>query len=176
MSLSLPSRTWERNSSVCSTKISVGGPPNLSCEEILEKGLKVKEYELRKKNFARNGSFGFGITEAWMALMDGWLVVSLRNWRAVFFPEPVHRIQYVVKRKYVLSTGIFPNLLSWLMGDPKSSREYLLFIQKVRCNKQSCLEDGTDFEQFFSFWRLTFPAMSTQFQSPPKRHWIFAVA
>jgi len=45
----------------------------------LEKGLKVKEYELRKKNFARNGSFGFGITEAWMALMDGWLVVSLRN-------------------------------------------------------------------------------------------------
>merc|ERR1719263_961422 len=32
-------------------------------EEILEKGLKVKEYELRKKNFAHNGSFGFGITE-----------------------------------------------------------------------------------------------------------------
>eukprot|EP00913_Durusdinium_trenchii_P003395 g3143.t1 len=32
-------------------------------KEILEKGLKVKEYELRKKNFARNGSFGFGITE-----------------------------------------------------------------------------------------------------------------
>merc|ERR1719326_2060026 len=32
-------------------------------DEIIEKGLKVKEYELRKKNFARNGSFGFGITE-----------------------------------------------------------------------------------------------------------------
>jgi len=32
-------------------------------EEILEKGLKVKEYELRKKNFCKNGSFGFGITE-----------------------------------------------------------------------------------------------------------------
>jgi len=32
-------------------------------EEILEKGLKVKEYELRKRNFAHNGSFGFGITE-----------------------------------------------------------------------------------------------------------------
>merc|ERR1711976_944998 len=32
-------------------------------EEILEKGLKVKEYELRKNNFAKNGSFGFGITE-----------------------------------------------------------------------------------------------------------------
>merc|ERR1711881_34093 len=32
-------------------------------EEILEKGLKVKEYELRTKNFAKNGSFGFGISE-----------------------------------------------------------------------------------------------------------------
>ena len=32
-------------------------------EEIIEKGLKVKEYELRKVNFAKNGSFGFGITE-----------------------------------------------------------------------------------------------------------------
>merc|ERR1712151_367367 len=32
-------------------------------EEILEKGLKVKEYELRKVNFCKNGSFGFGIQE-----------------------------------------------------------------------------------------------------------------
>merc|ERR1711933_707060 len=32
-------------------------------EEILEKGLKVKEYELEKCNFAKNGSFGFGISE-----------------------------------------------------------------------------------------------------------------
>lgn len=32
-------------------------------EEILEKGLKVKEYELKRKNFCHNGSFGFGITE-----------------------------------------------------------------------------------------------------------------
>merc|ERR1711979_16176 len=31
--------------------------------EKAEKGLKVKEYELRKKNFAKNVSFGFGITE-----------------------------------------------------------------------------------------------------------------
>merc|ERR1712166_1460369 len=31
-------------------------------EEILEKGLKVKEYELRNRNFAKNGSFGFGIS------------------------------------------------------------------------------------------------------------------
>ncbi|KAJ1613038.1 60S ribosomal protein L11 [Cryptosporidium canis] len=32
-------------------------------EEILEKGLKVKEYELRKRNFSATGNFGFGIDE-----------------------------------------------------------------------------------------------------------------
>ena len=32
-------------------------------EEILERGLKVKEYELRKKNFSATGNFGFGISE-----------------------------------------------------------------------------------------------------------------
>merc|ERR1711865_273370 len=32
-------------------------------EEILERGLKVKEYELRMRNFSSKGSFGFGITE-----------------------------------------------------------------------------------------------------------------
>jgi large subunit ribosomal protein L11e len=32
-------------------------------EEILEKGLKVKEYELKNRNFAKSGSFGFGISE-----------------------------------------------------------------------------------------------------------------
>ena len=32
-------------------------------EEILEKGLKVKEYELRAKNFSDTGNFGFGIQE-----------------------------------------------------------------------------------------------------------------
>merc|ERR1711862_565804 len=32
-------------------------------EEILERGLKVKEYELRKCNFSANGNFGFGIAE-----------------------------------------------------------------------------------------------------------------
>ncbi|XP_038661303.1 60S ribosomal protein L11-like [Scyliorhinus canicula] len=30
-------------------------------EEILEKGLKVREYELRKSNFCNTGNFGFGI-------------------------------------------------------------------------------------------------------------------
>merc|ERR1711962_1893877 len=32
-------------------------------EEILEKGLKVREYELRRDNFSKNGNFGFGIQE-----------------------------------------------------------------------------------------------------------------
>lgn len=32
-------------------------------EEILEKGLKVKEYELKEKNFGAEGGFGFGIQE-----------------------------------------------------------------------------------------------------------------
>lgn len=32
-------------------------------EEILEKGLKVREYELRKDNFSAMGNFGFGIQE-----------------------------------------------------------------------------------------------------------------
>lgn len=31
--------------------------------EILDRGLKVKEYELKKKNFSSTGCFGFGINE-----------------------------------------------------------------------------------------------------------------
>lgn len=31
--------------------------------ELLEKGLKVKEYELQRKNFSDSGNFGFGIQE-----------------------------------------------------------------------------------------------------------------
>eukprot|EP00344_Euplotes_crassus_P008185 CAMPEP_0197004686 /NCGR_PEP_ID=MMETSP1380-20130617/24882_1 /TAXON_ID=5936 /ORGANISM="Euplotes crassus, Strain CT5" /LENGTH=185 /DNA_ID=CAMNT_0042423555 /DNA_START=17 /DNA_END=574 /DNA_ORIENTATION=+ len=32
-------------------------------EEILERGLKVKEYELKRRNFSTTGNFGFGIQE-----------------------------------------------------------------------------------------------------------------
>merc|ERR1712141_122233 len=39
---------------------TVRGP---KAEEILERGLKVKEYELRKNNFSGTGNFGFGIAE-----------------------------------------------------------------------------------------------------------------
>ena len=40
--------------------VTVRGP---KAEEILERGLKVKEYELRKRNFSNTGNFGFGISE-----------------------------------------------------------------------------------------------------------------
>uniref|UniRef100_A0A915IVT5 60S ribosomal protein L11 n=1 Tax=Romanomermis culicivorax TaxID=13658 RepID=A0A915IVT5_ROMCU len=39
---------------------TVRGP---KAEEILDRGLKVKEYELRKENFSDTGNFGFGIQE-----------------------------------------------------------------------------------------------------------------
>merc|ERR1739848_385375 len=41
-------------------RVTVRGP---KAEEILEAGLKVKEYELKKGNFSANGCFGFGIQE-----------------------------------------------------------------------------------------------------------------
>lgn len=40
--------------------VTIRGP---KAEEILERGLKVKEYELRKRNFSATGNFGFGIAE-----------------------------------------------------------------------------------------------------------------
>jgi len=39
---------------------TVRGP---KAEEILERGLKVREYELRQNNFSATGNFGFGIQE-----------------------------------------------------------------------------------------------------------------
>ncbi|KAK9760909.1 60S ribosomal protein L11, partial [Basidiobolus ranarum] len=39
---------------------TVRGP---KAEEILERGLKVKEYELKRSNFSSTGNFGFGIQE-----------------------------------------------------------------------------------------------------------------
>ncbi|KAI8599827.1 putative ribosomal protein [Dissophora ornata] len=40
--------------------VTVRGP---KAEEILERGLKVKEYELKRGNFSETGNFGFGIQE-----------------------------------------------------------------------------------------------------------------
>lgn len=40
--------------------VTVRGP---KAEEILERGLKVKEYELRNRNFSETGNFGFGVDE-----------------------------------------------------------------------------------------------------------------
>merc|ERR1711883_20633 len=41
-------------------RVTVRGP---KAEEILESGLKVREYELKKGNFSVDGCFGFGIQE-----------------------------------------------------------------------------------------------------------------
>lgn len=40
--------------------VTIRGP---KAEEILERGLKVKEYQLKTKNFSATGNFGFGIDE-----------------------------------------------------------------------------------------------------------------
>lgn len=40
--------------------VTVRGP---KAEEIIERGLKVKEYQLRNRNFSATGNFGFGIDE-----------------------------------------------------------------------------------------------------------------
>merc|ERR1711915_259857 len=49
-----------RRNEKISVHCTVRGP---KAEEILEKGLKVKEYELRRGNFSSTGNFGFGIQE-----------------------------------------------------------------------------------------------------------------
>ncbi|ODN85096.1 hypothetical protein, variant 1 [Cryptococcus amylolentus CBS 6039] len=40
--------------------VTIRGP---KAEEVLERALKVKEYELRRRNFSETGNFGFGIEE-----------------------------------------------------------------------------------------------------------------
>ncbi|CAN3377377.1 large ribosomal subunit protein uL5A [Diutina rugosa] len=40
--------------------VTIRGP---KAEEILERGLKVKEYQLRDRNFSETGNFGFGVQE-----------------------------------------------------------------------------------------------------------------
>lgn len=49
-----------RRNEKISVHVTVRGP---KAEEIIERGLKVKEYELRERNFSETGNFGFGINE-----------------------------------------------------------------------------------------------------------------
>jgi len=49
-----------RRNEKISVHCTVRGP---KAEEILERGFKVLEYELRKCNFSDNGNFGFGVQE-----------------------------------------------------------------------------------------------------------------
>mmetsp|Transcript_57741 Transcript_57741/g.135536 ORF Transcript_57741/g.135536 Transcript_57741/m.135536 type:complete len:178 (+) Transcript_57741:28-561(+) len=54
-------RSWgiRRNEKI-SCHVTVRGK---KAEELLERGLKVKEFELKNKNFSNTGNFGFGINE-----------------------------------------------------------------------------------------------------------------
>jgi ribosomal protein L5 len=49
-----------RRNEKISVHCTVRGP---KAQEILERGLKVKEYELKNRNFSKTGNFGFGIQE-----------------------------------------------------------------------------------------------------------------
>nr|ALS05078.1 60S ribosomal protein L11 [Centropages tenuiremis] len=49
-----------RRNEKIAVQCTVRGP---KAEEILERGFKVREYELRKENFSANGNFGFGVQE-----------------------------------------------------------------------------------------------------------------
>lgn len=49
-----------RRNEKISVHCTVRGP---KAAEILERGLKVKEYELRRQNFSQTGNFGFGVDE-----------------------------------------------------------------------------------------------------------------
>lgn len=49
-----------RRNETISAYVTVRGD---KARDLLERGLKVKEYELRKANFSSNGHFGFGISE-----------------------------------------------------------------------------------------------------------------
>ncbi len=49
-----------RRNEKIAVRVTIRGP---KAEEILERGLKVKEYELKKSNFSDTGNFGFGIQE-----------------------------------------------------------------------------------------------------------------
>lgn len=51
--------------------VTVRGP---KAEEILERGLKVKEYELKRRNFSETGNFG---VSTW--LCDVFMVTTLRT-------------------------------------------------------------------------------------------------
>lgn len=49
-----------RRNEKISTSVTVRGEKALS---LIESGLKVKEYELLRRNFSETGNFGFGISE-----------------------------------------------------------------------------------------------------------------
>lgn len=49
-----------RRNEKISVHVTIRGP---KAEEILERGLRVKEFQLKRRNFSSTGNFGFGIDE-----------------------------------------------------------------------------------------------------------------
>jgi large subunit ribosomal protein L11e len=56
--------------------VTIRGP---KAEEVLERALKVKEYELKKRNFSETGNFGFGIDEVGVGRMGCWMTMTRGN-------------------------------------------------------------------------------------------------
>jgi hypothetical protein len=89
-----------RRNEKISTHVTVGNRDKAM--QILESGLKVKEFELIKRNFSATGCFGFGISEhidlgikydpstgiygAWRARTPAWPPPHVRVPRAMVFP------------------------------------------------------------------------------------------
>merc|ERR1712167_381569 len=57
-------------------------------EELLRRGLRVKQFELRKKNFSNDGNFGFGIDELSISELSTTLTLVFSVWISTLFsPE-----------------------------------------------------------------------------------------
>jgi len=59
--------------------------------EILERGLKVKEYELKRVNFSKTGNFGFGIQEVKISLffIYSLSIFSLYSYYPAYFNKQI---------------------------------------------------------------------------------------
>ena len=98
----------------------------------LERGLKVKEYELRKRNFSETGNFGFGITEHIdLGIKVGYGDISRKFASSMWLSVPAVRPWY----RY------FRNGLLRCYGPPRSSCSKEEALQEP-CRLQPPCEEG----------------------------------
>jgi hypothetical protein len=96
--------------------------------EILERGLKVKEYELWRENFSETGNFGFGIDEVSRLRWDG---IGFWGGFSRCACSAVSHLWTVVKRRHRLvwkqRLGLFVLVAGmWLTGHTRSPPHPLL--------------------------------------------------